>query len=84
MKFIKAPDPGAANQNLSPAAGYQFFGHVAIKADTGVMTVTLRDTADTALMVDRSGAEAGVIAFGHHAVRPLRPRPSGRVAALAG
>jgi alkaline phosphatase D len=46
---VKAPDPGAANQNLSPAAGYQFFGHVAIKADTGVMTVTLRDTADTAL-----------------------------------
>jgi alkaline phosphatase D len=49
VKFVKAPDPGAANQNLSPAAGYQFFGHVAIKADTGVMTVTLRDTADTAL-----------------------------------
>jgi alkaline phosphatase D len=49
VKFAKTPEPGAANQNLSPAAGYQFFGHVAIKADTGVMTVTLRDTADTAL-----------------------------------
>ncbi len=49
VKFVKAPDPGAANQNLSPAAGYQFFGHVKIAADTGVMTVTLRDTADSAL-----------------------------------
>jgi alkaline phosphatase D len=47
VKFVKAP--GADQQNLSPAAGFQFFGHVAIKADTGVMTVTLRDTADTAL-----------------------------------
>lgn len=49
VKFVKAPEPGEKNQNLSPAAGYQFFGHVAIKADTGVMTVTLRDTDDTAL-----------------------------------
>ncbi len=49
VKYVKAPDPGAANQNLSPAAGFQFFGHVKIAADTGVMTVTLRDTADSAL-----------------------------------
>jgi alkaline phosphatase D len=49
VKFMKAPPAGAENQNLSPAAGYQFFGHVAIKADTGVMTVTLRDTNDNAL-----------------------------------
>jgi alkaline phosphatase D len=47
LKYIKAPEAGQAN--LSPAAGLQFFGHVAIAADTRVMTVTLRDVADTAL-----------------------------------
>jgi len=47
VKFVKAP--GADKQNLSPAAGYQFFGHVKIAADTGVMTVTLRDADDAAL-----------------------------------
>jgi alkaline phosphatase D len=45
VKFMKAPD----RPNLSPAEGYQFFGHVKIAADTGVMTVTLRDTDDNAL-----------------------------------
>ncbi|MDQ0395058.1 alkaline phosphatase D family protein [Labrys monachus] len=47
LRYIKAPDAGQAN--LSPAAGLQFFGHVAIAADTRVMTVTLRDAADHAL-----------------------------------
>jgi alkaline phosphatase D len=47
-KYVKAPAAGDA-QGVGPAAGLQFFGHVAIAADTRVMTVTLRDTADTAL-----------------------------------
>ena len=47
LKFVKAPP--ADQQNLPPSAGLQFFGHVKIAADTGVMTVTLMDTADTAL-----------------------------------
>jgi alkaline phosphatase D len=48
LKFIKAPTE-ATGQNLSPAAGYQFFGHVAVDGDTEQMTVTLKDMADTAL-----------------------------------
>ena len=47
LKFAKVPEAGQAN--LSPAAGLQFFGHVAITAATRVMTVTLRDAADNAL-----------------------------------
>jgi alkaline phosphatase D len=47
-KFVKAPSPDQA-QGIGPAAGLQFFGHVGIAADTRVMTVTLRDTADRAL-----------------------------------
>jgi alkaline phosphatase D len=47
LKYIKSPDAGQAN--LSPAAGLQFFGDVAIKADIRVMTVTLRDVADNTL-----------------------------------
>jgi alkaline phosphatase D len=47
VKFVKAPDAGQVN--LSPAAGLQFFGHVKIAGNTGVMTVTLRDSADAAL-----------------------------------
>ncbi len=35
--------------NLPPSFGLQFFGHVAIDGDTEVMTVTLKDVADTAL-----------------------------------
>ncbi|GAB4451610.1 MAG: alkaline phosphatase D family protein [Armatimonadaceae bacterium] len=31
--------------NLPPSAGLQFFGHVRIAADTGVMTVSLKDIA---------------------------------------
>lgn len=46
-KYVKAPEAGQAN--LSPAAGLQFFGHVAIAADTQVMTVTLHDVADAKL-----------------------------------
>jgi alkaline phosphatase D len=34
---------------LSPASGLQFFGHVAIDGATEVMTVTLKDVADSAL-----------------------------------
>ncbi len=47
LKFVKAPPEGQAN--LAPSEGMQFFGHVAISADTRVMTVTLRDAADNAL-----------------------------------
>jgi alkaline phosphatase D len=47
VKYVKSAD-GAAD-GLSPASGLQFFGHVKIAGDTRVMTVTLRDVADTAL-----------------------------------
>ena len=47
LKFIKAP--AAGQSNLSPAAGYQFFGHVAIDGATEQMTVTLKDAADADL-----------------------------------
>jgi alkaline phosphatase D len=47
LKFVKAPPEGQAN--LAPSAGMQFFGHVQIAAATRVMTVTLRDSADSAL-----------------------------------
>ena len=47
VKYVKAPEPG--QENLSPAAGLQFFGHVKITGNSGVMTVTLRDAADAAL-----------------------------------
>jgi alkaline phosphatase D len=47
VKFAKTPEPG--QDNLSPAAGLQFFGHVKIAGNSGVMTVTLRDAADAAL-----------------------------------
>ncbi|WP_020174683.1 alkaline phosphatase D family protein [Methyloferula stellata] len=44
VKFMKAPPPGQFN--LSPAAGYQFFGHVGIDGATRQMVVTLKDVAD--------------------------------------
>ncbi|RUP16165.1 MAG: alkaline phosphatase, partial [Methylobacterium sp.] len=47
LRFVKAPDKGQVN--LSPAAGYQFFGHVAVDGRTEQMTVTLKDAADTDL-----------------------------------
>jgi alkaline phosphatase D len=43
--FVKAP-PQA---NTSPATEYQFFGQVSIAADSGVMTVRLRDNSGTVL-----------------------------------
>jgi alkaline phosphatase D len=46
VKFQKHCE-GKANR--PPSDGYQFFGHVKIAADTGVMTVTLKDIADKAL-----------------------------------
>jgi alkaline phosphatase D len=45
--FAKANPKGAPF--AGPAAGLQFFGHVAIDGATEVMTVTLKDVADTAL-----------------------------------
>lgn len=47
VRFVKAPGPD--KQNLPPSAGMQFFGHVKIDGQSGQMTVTLRDRADTAL-----------------------------------
>lgn len=48
LRYVKAPTE-EQGQNLPPSMGLQFFGHVAIDGDTGVMTVTLRDAADAAL-----------------------------------
>ena len=48
LMYVKVP-PAGGPQNLSPASGYQFFGHVAIDGATGVMTVTLKDMNDSAL-----------------------------------
>ncbi|KQT65783.1 MULTISPECIES: alkaline phosphatase D family protein [unclassified Aureimonas] len=48
LRYVKAPTK-EQGQNTSPAAGLQFFGHVAIAADTEIMTVTLRDVADAEL-----------------------------------
>jgi len=48
LKFIKAP-MAQTGQNLSPAAGYQFFGHVAIDGGSRQMKVTLKDAANTDL-----------------------------------
>ncbi len=47
LRYVKAPPAGQAN--LSPAAGLQFFGHVAIDGATEQMTVTLKDAADADL-----------------------------------
>ncbi|MHC0052776.1 alkaline phosphatase D family protein [Actibacterium sp. D379-3] len=48
VRYAKHPseEQGA---NLPPSMGYQFFGKVDIAADTGVMTVSLLDSADTLL-----------------------------------
>ena len=48
LMYIKAPSK-EQGQNVSPASGLQFFGHVAIEGATGVMTVTLKDVEDRAL-----------------------------------
>jgi alkaline phosphatase D len=48
LKFAKAPS-AEQGQNLSPASGLQFFGHVAIDGATEQLTVTLKDVADASL-----------------------------------
>ena len=45
--FQKASPPDQAN--LPPSYGLQFFGHVAIDGASEMMTVTLKDVANTAL-----------------------------------
>ncbi|MCJ2011320.1 alkaline phosphatase D family protein [Methylobacterium sp. J-076] len=47
LRYVKAPPAGQVN--VSPAAGLQFFGHVAVDGRTEQMTVTLKDAADTDL-----------------------------------
>lgn len=49
--FTKAPPSGQAN--LPPSAGYQFFGQVDLDAESRELTVTLKDTAGTALFEKR-------------------------------
>ena len=49
----------ASRDNLAPCFGLQFFGHVAIDGETEVMTVTLKDVNDRALVVE--GDRAGVL-----------------------
>ncbi|ODN70307.1 Alkaline phosphatase D precursor [Methylobrevis pamukkalensis] len=48
VRYVKAPD-AEQGQNLSPAAGLQFFGLVRIDAASEVMTVELKDVADAVL-----------------------------------
>jgi alkaline phosphatase D len=48
LRFIKAPSK-EQGQNLPPAMGMQFFGHVGIDGQTEQMTVTLKDAADADL-----------------------------------
>jgi len=48
LRFYKGPAEGQG-QNLSPASGLQFFGHVRIDSRTEQMTVSLRDVADAEL-----------------------------------
>jgi alkaline phosphatase D len=45
--FQKAPPPGQFN--LSPAAGYQFYGHVRIDGRSEQMLVTLKDASGASL-----------------------------------
>lgn len=47
VRFAKHPDAGQAN--LPPSDGLQFFGKVEIAAASGVMTVSLMDSADVKL-----------------------------------
>ena len=48
LKYIRASTK-EQGLNVSPAAGLQFFGHVAIEGSTGLMTVTLKDWNDNSL-----------------------------------
>jgi len=45
--FQKAPPEGQSN--LPPSAGYQFFGQVDLDGESDALTVTLMDSAGTAL-----------------------------------
>jgi alkaline phosphatase D len=58
LAFIKAPTK-EQGQNLSPALGLQFFGHVAIDGATETMTVTLKDIDDRALWATTLLPKAG-------------------------
>ena len=58
LVYVKAPTK-EQGQNVSPAAGMQFFGHVAIDGSTGVMTVTLKDLEDRALWTTRIEPKIG-------------------------
>ncbi len=48
VRFAKHPSE-AEGPNLPPSVGMQFFGKVDIRAETGVMTVSLMDAGDTVL-----------------------------------
>jgi alkaline phosphatase D len=58
LAFIKAPAK-EQGQNLSPALGFQFFGHVTIDGATEAMTVTLKDVDDHALWSTTLQANVG-------------------------
>jgi alkaline phosphatase D len=58
LMYIKAPTK-EQGQNLSPALGLQFFGHVAIDGASEVMTVTLKDVDDRALWSTKLEAKRG-------------------------
>jgi alkaline phosphatase D len=47
VEYVKAPPQGQVN--LPPSAGLQFFGKVDIEGQTGAMTVSLMDMADSVL-----------------------------------
>jgi alkaline phosphatase D len=58
LMYIKAPAK-EQGQNVSPAFGLQFFGHVGIDGPTGVMTVTLKDADDRTLWSTRIEPKVG-------------------------
>jgi alkaline phosphatase D len=58
LMYVKAPTK-EQGQNVSPASGLQFFGHVAIDGPIGVMTVTLKDVEDRALWTTRIEPKVG-------------------------
>ncbi len=58
LMYVKAPS-AEQGQNLSPASGMQFFGHVAIDGANGAMTVTLKDIDDRALWLTRLEPRTG-------------------------
>ena len=86
-QVLFSADPGG-EPNLPPSDGLQFFGRVDIAADTGVMTVTLKDIDDNDLyaidLEPRSGLTAAIrvndVRNGRAAGGPavsLRPRVGG-------